>query len=260
MQLPSESFSKLRELSVQNFKFLLKALPFKVLKSLTSLEKLEVINCESLEDVFDFEGLNARESDELVFPLRDLWLDNLPSLRCIGGNVAQLHKCLTMLRWLTVTDCHNLGNLFAPTIALGLENLRLMEIDNCDMMEEVVTNGGHESSTIDRIEFPKLNSLLLKDLGKLKGFYLGNHPFKCPALTKLTITGCPMMKTFASGYPLFNERVSLSLTICTKDECFLSLNYKCNGTKIKIMFTFATNIVYSLQVNMFICYICICIL
>lgn len=214
VQLPSESFSKLREFSVRKCNFLLKALPFKVLKSLTSLEKLEVIDCELLEEVFDFEGLNARESDELVFPLRDLWLDNLPSLRCIGRNVARLCKCLTMLRWLTVSHCHNLRSLFAPTIALGLENLKWVEIDNCNMLGNVVTNGGCESSTIDRIEFPKLNYLLLQNLGNLKGFYLGNHPFKCPALTKLIITGCPMMETFASGYPFFNGRVSLCLTIC----------------------------------------------
>ena len=81
-QLADRSFSNLKFLWVFGCNFLLKLIPFHILKSLSNLKKLEIANCDSLEVVFDFGEVNNYE-EIYTFHLKSLILKNLPKLKTV---------------------------------------------------------------------------------------------------------------------------------------------------------------------------------
>ncbi|WMV52886.1 hypothetical protein MTR67_046271 [Solanum verrucosum] len=101
------------------------------------------------------------------------------------------------LQTLQVESCGKLRNSMSPLVARGLLNLRTLEIENCESMEEVVTEEEHqgEEMTNDPL-FPLLEMLILRKLPKLGHFFLTKHALKFPFLKKMKIDDFPEMKTF----------------------------------------------------------------
>ncbi|KAK6779025.1 hypothetical protein RDI58_025743 [Solanum bulbocastanum] len=97
----------------------------------------------------------------------------------------------TKLQALYVSHCGKLRNLMSPSVAKGLLNLQLLEIEECESMEEVITKGEGIM-----ILFPRLEKLDLRDLPNLGHFYLTEHALEFPFLKYVTIRNCPEMKTF----------------------------------------------------------------
>ncbi|KAH9689682.1 hypothetical protein KPL70_015594 [Citrus sinensis] len=80
--LPVSFFSNLRSLVIDDCMNFSSAIPANLLRSLNNLEKLEVTNCDSLEEVFHLEEPNADEHYGSLFPkLRKLKLKDLPKLK-----------------------------------------------------------------------------------------------------------------------------------------------------------------------------------
>ncbi|OMO99012.1 Disease resistance protein [Corchorus olitorius] len=98
-------------------------------------------------------------------------------------------------------DRQNLRCLFTSSMAQCFLQLQNLEIDDCRNLEEVIILAKEDMMTQ---VFPKLESLLLKDLSKLKRFGRGNH-FKSSSLKTLRIEGCPLFKTFISDSIIGNE-------------------------------------------------------
>ncbi|XP_015165888.1 probable disease resistance protein At1g61310 [Solanum tuberosum] len=83
----------------------------------------------------------------------------------------------------------------SPSVATGLLNLRMLWIQDCESMEEVITKEEQEGAGIMTL-FPLLEQLHLIRLPKLGHFFLTNHALEFPYLRNVEIDDCPEMKTF----------------------------------------------------------------
>ncbi|KAL5853780.1 hypothetical protein ACOSQ3_008898 [Xanthoceras sorbifolium] len=171
-QLDWDSFRKLKSLKVNGCRKLLTLFPSKnMCERLLSLESLEVSDCDSLEEIFNLQGIIPEEGNSLAATTqpRELSFSNLQNL--------------------SVTSCESLKNLFAN------EGVSAQEVPV-------------------RFCFPKLTSLELLWLPKLRNFYPGKHKVKCPVLKKLKLSGlgtdeeCQMQQSL-----LLKEVVSPNLEV-----------------------------------------------
>ncbi|KAF3664222.1 putative disease resistance protein-like isoform X2 [Capsicum annuum] len=102
------------------------------------------------------------------------------------------------LEALAVGNCCKLRNLMSPSVARGLLNLQALDIRDCQSMEEVITEDEQQGEEIMTIEplFPRLETLELILLPKLRHFFLTKRPLEFPFLRKVDIYDCPEMKMF----------------------------------------------------------------
>uniref|UniRef100_A0A0V0I4L7 Putative ovule protein n=1 Tax=Solanum chacoense TaxID=4108 RepID=A0A0V0I4L7_SOLCH len=104
---------------------------------------------------------------------------------------------LSKLQTLQVGSCGKLRNLMTPLVARGLLNLQTLNIENCESMEEVITEEEHQGEEMTNEPlFPLLEKLILHKLPKLEHFFLTKHALKFPFLIEVYIFRCPEMKTF----------------------------------------------------------------
>ncbi|THG06127.1 hypothetical protein TEA_008004 [Camellia sinensis var. sinensis] len=183
-------------------------LPFNLLQRLQHLEKLQVFECEKLEQVFDFgsEG----EGMKLLASLREIYLCNLPRLKHILNCSSRQHVQLCNLSYLAVNSCGKLKYVFQPSIAQALHQLERLWVSDCEEIGEIVAakqNEGQqeeeeeEEERVDyKMMFKSLKQLHLEDLPNLSGFCTGgdDFPFEWPSLELLAVINCPKMKTFAA--------------------------------------------------------------
>ncbi|KAK4725553.1 hypothetical protein R3W88_028332 [Solanum pinnatisectum] len=129
-------------------------------------------------------------------------LENLSIIRanCITSLFSRqlpIETCFSKLQTLEVERCGKLRNLMYPLVATGLLNLRTLNIENCESMEEVITEEEHQGEEMTNEPlFPLLEKLILRNLPKLGHFFLTKHALKFPFLKEVVIDGCPEMKTF----------------------------------------------------------------
>ncbi|WMV52889.1 hypothetical protein MTR67_046274 [Solanum verrucosum] len=101
------------------------------------------------------------------------------------------------LQTLVVENCVKLRNLMSPSMSRCLLNLRTLYIDNCESMEEVITEEEHQGEEMTNEPlFPLLQRLYLRRLPKLGHFFLTKNALKFPFLIQVIIFQCPKMKTF----------------------------------------------------------------
>ncbi|TYH00674.1 hypothetical protein ES288_A10G297800v1 [Gossypium darwinii] len=131
----------------------------------------------------------------------------IPNLKHLTLSSINIHKIwhhpssssLTHLSSLRVEGCHNLKYLFPSFLVKDLVELYVLEIKDCNMMEQVIfTDGlGAEDPARNHTIFSILHRLSLEDLPKLTSFGFQNYS-ELPHLEDLTLTNCPLLKTFIS--------------------------------------------------------------
>ncbi|KAH9687009.1 Disease resistance protein [Citrus sinensis] len=186
-------------------------------ESFSKLKNLEIEECDNLMNIFPplEEGeLYHREGDNLNSTIQkyykemigfrdieDLQLSDFPRLREIWHGQALRVSFFNNLRELVVDDCTNMSSAIPANLLRCLNNLEWLAVWNCDSLEEVLHL---EELNADKEHicplFPKLFSLTLIDLPKLKRFcnFTGNI-IELPKLECLTIENCPDMETFISN-------------------------------------------------------------
>ncbi|KAK4721764.1 hypothetical protein R3W88_011997 [Solanum pinnatisectum] len=190
------------------------------------LERLEVNRCRGLHD--SVEGIEFPRLREMSFfelpefqnflpttnnsithsnPLFDekvSWL-SLEELSIDGANsISALcsHQLPTAyfskLESLYVSNCGKLRNMMSPSVARGVFNLRILKIDSCQSMEEVITEEEQQGQEIMTNEplFPLLQELRLQSLPWLGHFFVTKHALEFPFLREMTIHDCREMETF----------------------------------------------------------------
>ncbi|GLU09193.1 hypothetical protein SLE2022_260660 [Rubroshorea leprosula] len=182
-QLPADSFCKLKILWIFSCDKLLNIFPSCMLaRLLTSVEKLRVIACGSLEEIFELGELNMEGSRAVVNTmLRELHLVSLPRLKHLWSKNPSGILTLRNLQTVIALGCHNLQNMFPASVALGLQQLEVLKIKGCVMMKEVVAlEEGDE--TVPRFVLSRLSTLKLCVLPRLKYFYPQKHVIESPML------------------------------------------------------------------------------
>ncbi|KAF3673210.1 putative disease resistance protein-like isoform X2 [Capsicum annuum] len=102
------------------------------------------------------------------------------------------------LEALEVQNCGELRNLMSPSVARGLLSLRKLRIEECQSMEEVITEDQEQQGEQIMIEplFLVLEVVILDMLPKLRHFFLTKYTLEFPFLRALQIHVCPEMKKF----------------------------------------------------------------
>ncbi|KAF2294544.1 hypothetical protein GH714_012435 [Hevea brasiliensis] len=182
--------------------------PFKNLKHLQTgyflskkRNELVVERCDSVEELFDLEGLNADEGDVgLLNYLNELRLIDLPRLRHVWNDDPQGILSFKNLTLLQVQNCSSLTNIFTLSMASGLVNLQHMELKRCCLVEHIITKEAEEEIAKDKIMFPSMKSISLECLPNLSSFYSARDFLKCPSLKRIDMVGCPNMELLASKF------------------------------------------------------------
>ena len=101
-QLLANSFSKLKEMKVENCNELQNISTSNVFNWLPSLESLRIASCGKLQEVFDLDMTNVQE-DVTDNRLSQLVLDDLQNLKHICDKVLGKKLCLQNLKFLEVS-------------------------------------------------------------------------------------------------------------------------------------------------------------
>ncbi|XP_021831901.1 uncharacterized protein LOC110771855 isoform X2 [Prunus avium] len=160
-----------------------------------NLEDLRVESCDLLEVIF---LVQETPSTQAFDKLRELMLENLPTLSHIWEKGLQVSSGFGNLRLLGVVGCGNLRYLFSLHIAKLLTCLEIIGVFSCSAMEKIVgeVEGGGESIE-DELTFPHLNYIILRNLPKLESFCSQAYTLKWPALEEVKVDECPKLKVFA---------------------------------------------------------------
>ncbi|KAL2347779.1 hypothetical protein Fmac_001779 [Flemingia macrophylla] len=190
---------KLKDIIFLNFDVESKSLSYEFLQQIPTMEKLEVSYC-SAKEIFCCQSPNSVHDigfgntwiESFLKTLETLDVSSCSHLR----NLALSPVCFSKLTCLFVIECHGLENLFTVSIAKSLAWLKIMEIKNCESIEEIVTKK-EDGSNEDEIIFWKLLYLNLESLPNLICFYMGSLSF--PSLVQLSVINCPKMETLCAG-------------------------------------------------------------
>ncbi|KAA8524665.1 hypothetical protein F0562_011088 [Nyssa sinensis] len=180
---------------------------------LQKLEKLTVECCNSLEEVFDFEGLGEDGHAALLPQLSELVLTQLPGFVRMWKKEPARIAVFQNLRSLQIIRCNSLVNLFSLSTARNLEQLRTLKIFKCELMEVVIAE---DEKPEDKIVFPQLKCLILKHLPSLTCFSSASNYFAWPSLDTVRVKGIPKMETFARGYQSTPELKTIYVTFLEK--------------------------------------------
>ncbi|KAL7169380.1 hypothetical protein ACSBR2_034428 [Camellia fascicularis] len=157
------------------------------------LESLELQNLPNLKEI-----CHGQFPVGSLKHLRGVTLYHLPALtHFLVEDPTQTTFCLSNLRSVRLLFCDRLRNLFSQSIARGLLQLQKLSIGRCDMMEEVVWKEmGEDGNSTDKIVFPELEFLELKNLPSLNGFSRGIDEMEFPKLATLHFESLPKIKNF----------------------------------------------------------------
>ncbi|KAL5541188.1 hypothetical protein UlMin_042661 [Ulmus minor] len=234
-----QNFSSLDISSCPNLKYLFTVA---MAGKLPQLETLKIRGCPVMEEVVVTNEHGEGRLEKILFPkLNTLELEDLPNLKrfctgdcieCPSSNEEELWSpisCLQNFSSLDISSCPNLKYLFTVAMAGKLPQLETLKIRGCPVMEEVVVTNEHGEGRLEKILFPKLNSLKLEDLPNLKRFCPGDC-IESPSCNEEEVEG-----------PIFNEKVSsLSLFLCfTENSSLESLKFllirECNILKSPLL-------------------------
>ncbi|CAL5419960.1 unnamed protein product [Camellia sinensis] len=188
------------------------------------LIELSLDDCQDLEYVID--TTDGVPVPQIAFPvLQSLYLDNLDKLKEIcHGHLWKGPTQLVRLRNLTslgLKRCHKLESMFSLSIARDLMQLQKLHVSECRKMEVLISSeegdqneiASTTTETTDKIVFPKLKVLYLRDLASFTALCKAVNGIELLQLNELTLSQMPKLNSFCntsdSNYdtiqPLFNK-------------------------------------------------------
>ncbi|XP_054793160.1 uncharacterized protein LOC129298751 isoform X2 [Prosopis cineraria] len=189
------------------------------LKNVPSLERLNVSFSSTKEIFYDELLTHEEERNKINTRLKALRLQRSPKLQNLCREGSQIHPVLEVLEvlmveecsslrnlvpssatfyhltYLVVIQCNSLKSLMTSSTAGSLFNLQRMKIEECDSLEEIVTE--EVDGAKNEIAFNSLLSLELNYLPRLRGFSSSKCPFKFPWLERFVVSQCPQMQIFS---------------------------------------------------------------
>ncbi|KAK7830154.1 hypothetical protein CFP56_028532 [Quercus suber] len=143
-----------------------------------NLENLELLLADSLEVVFDLEGLKVNEDHQriaVLAQLKTLQVQYLYELTYVWKNVPLGIQGFQKLTSIEVIKCHRLRYLFPTSIAKLLVELQSITIRYCEAIENIVQRDGEEEAA------------------DIKAYSFEWSSIKC-----IYLDGCPKLKTIGS--------------------------------------------------------------
>ncbi|KEH17599.1 disease resistance protein (CC-NBS-LRR class) family protein [Medicago truncatula] len=191
-----QQFETSKMLKVNNCKKIVVVFPSSMQNTYNELEKLEVRNCDLVEEIFEL-NLNENNSEEVMTQLKEVTLDGLLKLKKIWSEDPQGILSFQNLINVQVVGCSSLEYSLPFSIATRCSHLKELCIKSCWKMKEIVAEEKESSVNAAPVfEFNQLSTLLLWHSPKLNGFYAGNHTLLCPSLRKVDVYNCTKLNLF----------------------------------------------------------------
>lgn len=222
-QLSRDQFSKLKDLRVLEFQDDEATFPYWLLQNTSSLERL-CVGHSSFKEIFKYKRLGGEEGEIAINKqLKYLKLLGLHKLEHICKEGFQTDPVLDLLEtlivaqcsslvifvpspvtfnyllYLRVENCNKLVNLITSSTARSMVRLRKMKIRECNLLEQIVNEGGDQAN--EDIVFSSLIILKLECLPRLNMFCSAKCLLKFPLLEKVVVRQCPRMKIFSAMTP-----------------------------------------------------------
>ncbi|KAL9322131.1 hypothetical protein ACSQ67_010184 [Phaseolus vulgaris] len=176
-------FEKLQVIKVHHCHKLKKLLPYSLAKSLSKLQELEIFDCSDMEEIIYEEKLE---------------IENLHNMKDFGTH------CFQKLQVIKVQGCHKLKKLLPYSFAENLSQLQEMEILNCTVMEEIISEEKLEDENLHNMKdigihpFEKLQVINVQSCHKLKKLLPYALAKNLPQLQEMKIFQCKVLEEIIS--------------------------------------------------------------
>ncbi|THG07087.1 hypothetical protein TEA_026119 [Camellia sinensis var. sinensis] len=156
--------------------------------------------------------------------LKELLISGVPNITEIWGKQFPSERKVNngpSLESLVLCNLPNLRKIWGKHFQLptgSFRNLKHLEIENCDRMDEVTWKEKGEDEATSKMEFPALESMILKSLPMLIGFCRGTDEIEFPRLKKLHLEYLPQLK-----WLFLNSNNPFSESMENHNPTFLSL-------------------------------------
>ncbi|KAI5397454.1 uncharacterized protein LOC127092588 [Lathyrus oleraceus] len=187
-------FKSLKSLKVNNCEKIVVVFPSSMQKTYNKLEMLEVKNCALVEVIFE---LTFSCTEEDTTDLEQVTINELPKLKKIWSEDPQGILNFQSLKYVRLHQCGSLEYLLRLSVATHCSHLKELVIVNCASIKEIVAEEKESRVCAAPIfEFNQLNSLILRNSHRLKGFYVGKHTLSCPSLRKINVFNCSKLNLY----------------------------------------------------------------
>lgn len=168
---------------------------FSPIKNVMEFRTFFVDECDGLEFLFS-SSLATKGALEKLKHTGLFKLKNLSSLFNQGVSsilpiLPPYGTCFVNLRKFLIRDCARIKKLFPLDLVPNLKNLETIDVNNCNLLEEIFISEGGEQIKPYSLSLPKLSRLRLADLPELKS--ICNVGLLCDALKKIEFKRCPKL-------------------------------------------------------------------
>ncbi|KAK6230430.1 hypothetical protein QUC31_001948 [Theobroma cacao] len=179
----------------------------------TDLKKCQIWECEGMECVVDL-SLSSCDALDNIEELHLFLLENLREVVRVGvgvGVAVEIESTshaptppaiFSSLKKLDLFFCSKIKKLFPVELSQGLQNLEEIHVERCEEMEEIIASEENHKEKGTTFILPKLKSLKLVDLPKLKSICSGGLMIPADSLQFLHIVECPEVKRIPLSLPL----------------------------------------------------------
>jgi hypothetical protein len=115
----------------------------------------------------------------------------------VWKNVPRGIQVFQNLRSIKVSRCRRLRYIFPLSIAKLLVELQSIEINKCDVIEDIVQRDGEEEAA-DFALFPKVSSFIVEKLPNLVTFCKEAYSLEWSSMREIKISQCNKFKTIGS--------------------------------------------------------------
>ncbi|CAL5419953.1 unnamed protein product [Camellia sinensis] len=165
---------------------------------------LQLLHLENLEKLKKI--CHGQLPEEAFSALTELELRDLPALTHLWKGPTQLVR-LRNLTSLTLSNCDELESMFSLSIARDLMQLQKLSVTECRKMEVLISSeeegdqneiASTTTETTDKIVFPKLNDLYLRDLPSFTAICKAINGIELPQLNRLDLWWIPKLNSFCN--------------------------------------------------------------
>ncbi|KAL4379879.1 hypothetical protein GQ457_02G040130 [Hibiscus cannabinus] len=188
-----------------------------------SLKEMIVGGCNRVEIMFANSGETSSQQplfwvNQVNFPvLENLVIGNMDNLERLWADQLVEHS-FSKLTSVELRSCPKLVNVFPLSMLTRLQRLESLEIWNCELIEEIISEGGGSNSSsgmpslspqfIQSFDFPNLTSLSLRKIPNLKSIHHNKmHTINWPSLKQMEVIECHRVEiVFANSEETSSEQ------------------------------------------------------
>ncbi|KAI4354360.1 hypothetical protein L6164_003230 [Bauhinia variegata] len=190
-------------------------------RGLSQLQEIEVSECNLMKDI-----VFSDDNEMVAFHnLKILKLSSINSKKIWDDSQFLTTCCVQNLTSLIVVGCGNMKYLFLPSMVGSFSKLKLLEIINCRMMEDIVAADEERNNVgvnIAEVQFPKLEKMIINDMENLKAIW--HQQFA--SLRAVEVKNCEkLVRIFPSHMQRkFSSLETIKVTDCSSLKEIFELN------------------------------------